>query len=160
MHYIKLYCIYFKSMCFVTIPLVDAATLFCLEVTVAEETKELFIISIIFKIIFDNCFKIWTIGRGLVLFWPTVIIAFSQFSSEILNVIPNALLRPIQSQSGFNNANILQIMFANLTPIGRPKKCKVEIHSIQTVFLDPINVGCILGYLLPLLFLLRVENRK
>ena len=30
--------------CFVTIPLVDAATLFCLEITAAEETKELFII--------------------------------------------------------------------------------------------------------------------
>ena len=46
MHCIKLYCIYFKSMCLVTIPLVDYATLFCLEVTVAEETKELFIIFI------------------------------------------------------------------------------------------------------------------
>ena len=65
-------------------------------------------------------------GLLAVLFWPTSIIciayAFSRFSSEILNVIPNALLRTIQSQSGFNNANILQIMFANVTPIGRPKK--------------------------------------
>ena len=65
MHCIKLYCIYFKSMCLVTIPLVDYATLFCLEVTVAEETKELFIISILFKIIFHNSFNTWTIGRGL-----------------------------------------------------------------------------------------------
>ena len=122
--------IYFKSaMCFVTIPLVDTATLFCLEITAAKDTKELFIISIIFKIIFDNCFKIWTIGRGLVLFWPTAIIAFSRFSSEILNVIPNALLRTIQSQSGFNNANILQIMFANITPIGRPKKSKKTCNT-------------------------------
>ena len=79
------------------------------------------------------------------LFWPTAIIAFSQFSSEILNVIPNALLRTIQSQSGFNNANILQIMFANVTPIGPPEKCKVAIHAIQTVFLDPINVVSIVG---------------
>ena len=53
---IKLYCIYFKSMCFVAIPLVDAATLFCLEVTAAEEIKELFILCIIFKIIFNNFF--------------------------------------------------------------------------------------------------------
>ena len=63
---IKLYCIYFKSMCLVTIPKVDYATLFCLEVTVTEETKELFIISILFKIIFHNSFNTWTIGRGLV----------------------------------------------------------------------------------------------
>ena len=42
--------------------------------------------------------------------------------SEISNVIPNALLRTIQSQSGFNNANISQIMFANITPIGPPEK--------------------------------------
>ena len=48
---IKLHCIYFKSMCFVTTPLVDSVTLFCLEVTATEETKELFIICIIFKII-------------------------------------------------------------------------------------------------------------
>ena len=74
-------CIYFKSaMCFVTIPFLDAATLFCLDVTAA---KELFIISIVFRIIFDNCFKIWTIGRGLVLFWPIAIIAFSRFLSRV-----------------------------------------------------------------------------
>ena len=83
MHSIKLYCIYFKSMCFVTIPLVDAATLFCLEVMAAEETKELFIICTIFKIIFDNCFKIWTIGHLLVLFWSIAIIAFSRFLSRV-----------------------------------------------------------------------------
>ena len=65
--------------------------------------------------------------------------------SEILNVIPNALLRTIQSQSGFNNANILQIMFANVTSIGPPEKCKVAIHAIQTDYLDPINVGSIVG---------------
>ena len=46
-----LHCIYFKSLCLVAIPLVDAATLFCLEVTAAKETKELLIIFIIFKII-------------------------------------------------------------------------------------------------------------
>ena len=51
-----LYCIYFKSLCLVAIPLVDAATLFCLEVTAAEEIKELFILCIIFKIIFNNFF--------------------------------------------------------------------------------------------------------
>ena len=65
--------------------------------------------------------------------------------SEILNVIPNELLQTIQSQSGFNNANILQIMFANVTPIGPPEKCKVVIDAIQTVFLDPINVGSLVG---------------
>ena len=65
--------------------------------------------------------------------------------SEISNVIPNALLRTIQSQSGFNNANILQIMFANVTKLARMKKCKVAIHAIQTVFLDPINVGSLVG---------------
>ena len=84
MHRIKLYCIYLKSaMFFVTIPLVDAATLFCLEVKAAKETKELFIISIIFKIIFNSCFKIWTICRGLVLFWPIAAIAFSLFLSKL-----------------------------------------------------------------------------
>ena len=90
MHCIKLYCIYFKSaMCFVTISAVDTATLFCLKVTAGKETKELSIISIIFKTIFDNCFKILTIGRELVLFWPIAIIAFSRiYPSEILNVIP------------------------------------------------------------------------
>ena len=83
MHCIKLYSIYFKSaMCFVTIPLVDAATLFCLEVMAAKR-KELFIIFTIFKIIFQNCFKIWTIGRGLVLFWPIAAIAFSLFLSKL-----------------------------------------------------------------------------
>ena len=51
-------------------------------------------------------------------------------------------------------------MFANVTPIGPPEKCKVAIHAIQTAFVDPINVGSIVGNLLPLLFLLRIENRK
>ena len=37
---IKLYYISFKSMCLVTILLVDAATLLCLEVMAAEETNE------------------------------------------------------------------------------------------------------------------------
>ena len=40
MHCIKLYYIYFKSICLFTIPLVDASTLLCLEVTSAEETNE------------------------------------------------------------------------------------------------------------------------
>ena len=82
---IKLYCIYFKSMCFVAILLVDAATLFCLEVTAAEEIKELFILCIIFKIIFNNFFQIWTIGRWVVLFWPIALIAFSRFLSKVSN---------------------------------------------------------------------------
>ena len=42
--------------------------------------------------------------------------------SEVSNIIPNALLGTLQSQSGFNNANILWIMFANVTPIGPPEK--------------------------------------
>ena len=76
-------CIYFKSaMCFVTIPLVDTATLFCLEVTAAKEKKRTFHHFIIFKTIFDNCFKILTIGRGPVLSWPIAIIAFSRFLSQ------------------------------------------------------------------------------
>ena len=82
---IKLYCIYFKSMCFVAILLVDAATLFCLEVTAAEEIKELFILCIIFKIIFNNFFQIWTIGHWVVLFWPIALIAFSRFLSKVSN---------------------------------------------------------------------------
>ena len=82
---IKLYCIHFKSMCFVAILLVDAATLFCLEVTAAEEIKELFILCIIFKIIFNNFFQIWTIGRWVVLFWPIALIAFSRFLSKVSN---------------------------------------------------------------------------
>ena len=55
------------------------------------------------------------------------------------------LLQTIKSQSGFKNANILQFVLANVTPIGPPEKCKVAIHAIQTVFLDPINVGSIVG---------------
>ena len=82
---IKLYCIYFKSMCFVAILLVDAATLFCLEVTAAEEIKELFILCIIFKIIFSIFFKIWIIGRWVVLFRPIALIAFSRFLSKVSN---------------------------------------------------------------------------
>ena len=65
---IKLYCIYFESMCFVAILLVDAATLFCLEVTAAEEIKELFILCIIFKIIFNDFFldlDYWPLGCAL-----------------------------------------------------------------------------------------------
>ena len=77
-----LHCIYFKSLCLVAIPLVDAATLFCL-VMAAEETKELFILCIIFKIIFNNFFKIWTIGRWVVLFRPIALIAFSRFFSKV-----------------------------------------------------------------------------
>ena len=85
--------------------------------------------------------------------WACALLANSNYciftifiQSEISNVIPNALLRTIQSQSGFNNANILQIMFANVTPIvDPPKKWKIAIHAIQTVFLDPINVGSLVG---------------
>ena len=40
---------------------------------------------------------------------------------------------------------ISNIMFASVTPIGPPEKCKVAIDAIQTVFLDPINVGRIVG---------------
>ena len=82
---IKLYCIYFKSMCFVAILLLDAATLFCLEVTAAEEIKELFILCIIFKIIFNNFFQILTIGRWDVLFWLIALIAFSRYLSKVSN---------------------------------------------------------------------------
>ena len=42
--------------------------------------------------------------------------------SEISNVIPNALLATIQSQSCFNNAKILQTRFASVTPIGPLEK--------------------------------------
>ena len=108
----------------------------------SARTKELFIISIIFKIIFNSCFKIWTICRGLVLFWPIAIIAFSRFLSKVrYKMSSQMLLQTTKSQSGFKNANILQFVLANVTPIGPPEKCKVAIHAIQTVFLDPINVG-------------------
>ena len=78
-----LHCIYFKSLCLVAIPLVDAATLFCLEVTAAEETKELLILCIIFKIIFNIFFKIWTIGRWVVLFQKIAFIAFSRLLFKV-----------------------------------------------------------------------------
>ena len=65
--------------------------------------------------------------------------------SDISNVISNALLGTIQSQSGFDNGNILQIMFASVTPIGSPEKCKVAAYAVQAVFLDPINVGCLVA---------------
>ena len=65
--------------------------------------------------------------------------------SDISNVISNALLGTIQSQSGFNNGNILQIMFATVTPIGPPEKCKVAAYAVQAVFLDPINVGSLVA---------------
>ena len=65
--------------------------------------------------------------------------------SEISNVTPNALLATIQSQSCFNNANILQIMFANVTLIGQLEKCKVAVHAVKAVPLDPINAGSRVG---------------
>ena len=102
-------------MCLVAIPLVDAATLFCLEVTAAEETKELFILCIIFKIIFNNFFKIWTIGRWVVLFRPIALIAFSRFSSKVIKCHPKCIASNNSKPKWFNNANILQIMFENVT---------------------------------------------
>ena len=121
MHCIKLYCIYFKSMCLVTIPLVDYATLFCLEVKAAKETKELFIISIIFKIIFNSCFKIWTICRGLVLFWPIAAIAFSLFLSKLRYQI-SSQTHCFEQIIAKVLSIILQIIFANVTPIGPLEK--------------------------------------
>ena len=55
------------------------------------------------------------------------------------------MLGTSQSQSGFNNGNILQIMFASVTPIGPPEKCKVAAYAEQAVFLDPINVGSLVA---------------
>ena len=54
--------------------------------------------------------------------------------SDISNVISNALLGTSQSQSGFNNGNILQIMFASVTPIGPPEKCKVAAYQYKQFF--------------------------
>ena len=65
--------------------------------------------------------------------------------SDISNVISNALLGTSQSQSGFNNGNILQIMFASVTPIGPPEKCKVAAYAVEAVFLDPIDVGSLVA---------------
>ena len=65
--------------------------------------------------------------------------------SEVSNIIPNAWLGTIQSQSGFNNAIVLQINFANLTTISTPEKCNIAGHAIQAFFLDPINVGSLVG---------------
>ena len=67
------------------------------------------------------------------------------YQSDISNIISNALLGTIQSQSGSNNGNILQIMFASVTPIGPPEKCKVAAYAVQAVFLDPINVGSLVA---------------
>ena len=54
---------------------------------------------------------------------------FEQFKAKVVSIM-----------------HILQIMFANVTPIvGPPKKWKIAIHAIQTVFLDPINIGSIVG---------------
>ena len=41
--------------------------------------------------------------------------------------------------------NILHIMFASVTPIGPPEKCKVAAYAVQAVFLDPINVGSLVA---------------
>ena len=65
--------------------------------------------------------------------------------SDISNVISNALLGTSRSQSGFNNGNILQIMFTSVTPICPPEKCKVVAYAVQAVFLDPINVGSLVA---------------
>ena len=65
--------------------------------------------------------------------------------SDISNVISNALLGTSQSQSGFNNGNILQIMFASVTPICPLEKCKVAAYAVQVFFLDPINVGSLVA---------------
>ena len=64
--------------------------------------------------------------------------------SDISNVISNALLGTSQSQSGFNNGNILQIMFASVT-LSPAEKCKVAAYAVQAVFLDPINVGSLVA---------------
>ena len=95
-------------MSFVTIPLLDAATLFCLDVTAAKETKELFIISIVFKII------------------PIIVSRFG--------LLANALFETVQSQSGFKNANILQVMFANVTSIGPPENAKSQYMQYKQFF--------------------------
>ena len=51
--------------------IVGCCNLWCFVLKSWPQKKHMnFIICIIFKIIFDNCFKIWTLGRGLVLFWP------------------------------------------------------------------------------------------
>ena len=71
---------------------------------------------------------------------------FHDFLSKVrYKMSSQMLLQTIKSQSGFKNANILQFVLANVTPIGPPEKCKVAIHAIQTVFVDPINVGSIVG---------------
>ena len=44
--------------------------------------------------------------------------------------------------------------------MARLKKCKVAVHAVPTVSLDSVNVGSLVGLLLPLLFLLRKENIK
>ena len=80
--------------------------------------------------------------------------------SEISNVIPNALLATIQSQSCFNNANILQIMFASVTPIGPHEKMQSYSTCSTSSSLDPIYVGSRVGQLLFLLSLVRKENRN
>ena len=50
---------------------VGCCNLWCFVLKSRPQKKQMnFIICIIFKIIFDNCFKIWTLGRGLVLIWP------------------------------------------------------------------------------------------
>ena len=149
MHCIKLYCFYFKSaMCFVTIPLVDAATLFCLEVMAAEETKELFIICIIFKIIIvHNCFKIFTIGRGLGLFRPIVIVAFLRFLSKMRYRMSSQMhcLQQLKAKV----VSIMQILYRlclqMLPQFARLKKCKVAVHALQAISLDSINVGSQVG---------------
>ena len=120
---IKLHCIYFKSMCFVTI------------------------------IMHYHQDHLWYLFQDLdYLTWACALLANSNnciftifIQSDISNVISNALLGTIQSQSGFNNGNILQIMFASVTPIGPPEKCKVAAYAVQAVFLDPINVGSLVA---------------
>ena len=98
MNCIKLYCIYFKSMCFVTIP----------------SRSSSIILSILGLLAVGWCSALLANSNNCIF---TIFI-----QSEISNVIPNALLATIQSQSCFNNAKILQIRFASVTPIGPLEK--------------------------------------
>ena len=68
MHCIKLYYIYFKSMCLSQFRWWMLQPRFVLK-SRPQKKQMNFIICFTFKII--NCFKIWTLGHlGLVLFWP------------------------------------------------------------------------------------------
>ena len=123
--------IYFKSVCLITIPLLDAVTFDALSWSHGRRRNKrtfhpLHYLQDHLQYFFQDLDSLTWVCALLANSNNCIFTIFIQ--SDISNVISNALLGTSQSQSGFNNGNILQIMFASVTPIGPPEKCKVAAY--------------------------------